>query len=203
MKPLSYLKLSASLLVALALGSATHAAQISGSITIGSINPSGVTLQDGLGNPTVSLTSARGVKSWGNVSITGASGSFSIIPNATTPLMTAPWIFTPSTPLVGLWSVTGGGETFTFDLLSSTVATQTPDFLSVTGTGTVKGAGAITYTNTPGVWRFSTQAGDAGGLFSWSASTVATPVPDGGTTMALFGLSLLGLYGVHRKFGKS
>ena len=197
MKTRSYSKLSASLLLALALGPAVNAAPISGTIAFASAVGSGLTLQDGSAVTTTDLTAAKGVKTWGTTAINGTSGAFTVIPTATVPTLAAPWVFNPSTPLVGLWSVTGGGETFTFNLLTSTIATQTSAFLSVTGTGMVTGTGTTNYTQTPGTWNFSTQAGATGGQFSWSA---ASAVPDGGTTMALLGLSLLGLYGARRKF---
>lgn len=200
MKEHSYSTLRASLLVALALGSAANAGSITGSISFASdpntlIN--GLTLQDSGGNPTADLSNAFGVKTWGNASVNGTIGSFAVIDVGTIPTMAAPWIFNPSTPLLALWSVTDNGVTFTFNLTSSTIALQNAAFLSVSGTGTVTGTG---YTQTPGTWNFSTQEPDVGGKFTWSASAAA--VPDGGTTMALFGLSLLGLYGAGRKFRK-
>ena len=200
MKEHSYSTLRASLLVALALGSAANAGSISGSMSFASdpntlIN--GLTLQDSAGNPTAVLSNAFGVRTWGNASVNGTTGSFAVIDVGTVPTMAAPWIFNPSTPLLALWSVTDSGVTFTFNLTSSMIAFQNASFLSVSGTGTVTGTG---YTQTPGTWNFSTQEPDVGGKFTWSASAEA--VPDGGTTMALFGLSLLGLYGAGRKFRK-
>ena len=198
MKQIPHSIFKASLLLACALGSTANAAKISGTIAFASAVNSGLTLQDGSGVTTTDLTAAKGVKTWGTPTITGTSGDFAVIPVVTVPTITAPWIFNPSTPLPGLWSVTSGGETFTFNLLSSTIASQTSAFLSVSGTGMVTGTGTTNYTQTPGTWNFSTQAGAPGGQFSWSAASV---VPDGGTTMALFGLSLLGLYGVRRRLG--
>lgn len=67
--------------------------------------------------------------------------------------------------------------------------------LHVIGTGMVMGNG---YDPTPGTWSFTTQEPSAGNRFTFSASSA---VPDGGTTVAMFGFSLLGLYGARRKFG--
>src|SRR4029450_13260 len=70
-------------------------------------------------------------------SVTSATGDFSGIAPGTQATMGQPWIFNPSTPTPGLWSVGG----FTFDLLSSTIVTQTAKNLSIEGTGTVSGNG--------------------------------------------------------------
>ena len=80
--------------------------------------------------------------------------------------MTAPWTFGSGQP--ALWSVGG----FTFDLTTSTITHQGNGFLTVSGTGTISGNG---FTATPGTWRFSTQNPSANGVFSFSASTTATP----------------------------
>jgi hypothetical protein len=114
---------------------------------------------------------------------------------------TAPWTFN-SGALAGLWSVGG----FTFDLTQSAIAFQgvigPSEFLNVTGTGMLTGNG---FTSTPGTWSFTSQfpgnSSTTGVVeFSFSATNVA--VPDGGTTMALFGVSLLGLGAVRRKLCK-
>jgi VPDSG-CTERM motif len=83
---------------------------------------------------------------------------------------------------------------------STVVAGQTPNFLQATGTGTITNG----TDSSSGLWTFT--ATDALGgaacnsVFTFTSSTAA--VPDGGTTMSLLGLSLLGLYGVRSKFGQ-
>ena len=67
-----------------------------------------------------------------------------------------------------LWSVGG----FTFNLTASSITQQGNGFLAVSGTGTISGNG---FDPTPGTWRFSTQNPPANGVFSFSASTTATP----------------------------
>ena len=105
----------------------------------------------------------------------------------------APWSFN-SGPVAGLWSVGG----FTFDLTSSTIQLQNSQFLNVTGTGILRGNG---YDPTPGKWVFT--IADADGSpntdlkFGFVANTNA--VPDGGTSFALLGVSLLGLHGIRRR----
>jgi hypothetical protein len=79
--------------------------------------------------------------------------------------MAQPWIFDPSTPTPGLWSVGG----FTFDLLSSTIVTQNAAFLRVTGTGIVSGNG---FEPTAMGWSFSiaNPGGEPRTTFSFSAT---------------------------------
>jgi len=183
MKTRSYAKLSASLLVALALSSAAHAAFIKGVISFSG--------QANLDNSSLAL--ATKVVSWSGVKagvpITGDFATY--VNDGDSATFTNNWSFN-SGAVTPLWTCDG----FTFDLTSSTVTSQSSNGLLVNGTGKVSGHG---FQSTSGTWDFSTQTG-SGTAFRFSASTVA--VPDGGTTMALFGLSLLGLYGARQKFGR-
>ena|SRR6266480_5095641 len=124
-------------------------------------------------------------------SVTGGTGDFAAIAPGTSATMAQPWIFNPSTPTPGLWSVGG----FTFDLLTSTVVTHNAQFLTVTGTGIASGNG---FEPTSMEWSFSTQ--NLGGTqFSFSATGVAGAVPDGGITVMLLGAAL-GALGMARRF---
>ena len=119
------------------------------------------------------------------------TGSINVGDNVT---MAQPWIFTPSTPTPGLWSVGG----FTFDLATSMVVLQNSDFLVVSGMGTITGNG---FDATEGVWSFTSQEPHANGVFSFSASSGSVgTVPDGGTTVALLGVGLIGVELLRRKF---
>jgi hypothetical protein len=65
--------------------------------------------------------------------------------------------------------------------------------LSLRGTGTASITG---FDDTPGVWILTFNTADNGVTFSFSGSSAAVPgVPDGGTTLILFGvaMSVLGL----------
>jgi hypothetical protein len=149
---------------------------------------------------TDSLATATRVVTWfdanGNAGFSsvapGGTGDFAGIPAGTQATMAQPWIFNPSTPTPGLWSVGG----FTFDLLSSTIVTQNAQFLTITGTGIVSGNA---FDPTSMEWSFSSQ--NAGGhprtIFSFSANGVA--VPDGGSAVALLGLALVGIEVLRRK----
>lgn len=108
--------------------------------------------------------------------------------------MATPWTFLP--PPGGqpaLWSVGG----FTFDLTSATIVTQNAMFLNIRGVGTVSGNG---FEDTTAHWAFSVQnaGGGTGDFFSFSANT-AGAVPDGGSAVALLGISLVAIEFVRRK----
>ena len=181
-------------LVALfAFTSAAHAGLINGSINFSSGAGGGIVLQDSAGNVTTNLLAVKGIQSWLFAEVEEGTGSFDSVPDGTAVLFSQPWVFNPSTPKTPLWSI-AGPENFTFNLTNSTVVFQSASFLAVKGTGTLTGTG---YSTTPGTWYFTTQGVAAEGKFSWSSSTVA--VPDGGTTLALLGGSLLGLCGLRRK----
>jgi len=162
----------------------------------GNINFAGATQFD-----TNSLLTATRVVTWfdsnGNAGFSsvqlGGTGDFAGIPAGTQATMAQPWIFNPSTPTPGLWSVGG----FTFDLLSSTIATQNATFLDISGAGIVSGNG---FDPTSMKWSFTTQS--AGGhpltTFSFSANSSAG-VPDGGSAVALLGFSLTGIEVLRRK----
>jgi hypothetical protein len=98
-----------------------------------------------------------------------------------------PWIFDPSTPTPDLWSVGG----YTFDLTSVTSVTRNL-FLVIGGKGIISGNG---FTSRPATWYFS-ELPIGGGQHMFAAFTT---VPDGGTTIALFGIALVGLRGFRRE----
>lgn len=147
------------------------------------------------GSDTQDLSIAVGVNDFASVAVQSVDGDFGTggVAAGQAVIFVEPYIFDPSTVTTGLWSVGG----FTFDLSSSTILFQNATALVVTGLGTV--TGPTGYDVTPGTFAFSTQDTKAAGQFSFSASS---EVPDGGATLALFGLSLLGLQGVRRKLRK-
>lgn len=198
MKHNTILKLGASLLVALGFSTAANAAFISGTINFGTGANGGITLQDVGGNSTTSLTAAAGVTSWTNAIVTTASGDYCCVPNGTLVSLASPWIFNPSTSYSPFWTITRPDlSVITFDLTGSVITFQTSGGLIVEGTGMAQMPG---FTDTPGTWFFSTQGSPSNGLFSWSSTT---DVPDGGTTLALLGGSLLGLGAIRRKLVKA
>jgi hypothetical protein len=146
---------------------------------------------------TNSLATASQVVAWINPHVeAGNTGDFSGIAVNTPVTMATPWIFNPSTPTPGLWSVGG----FTFDLLSSTIVTQNAGLLAITGTGIVRGNG---FDPTAMDWSFTTQSsgGRTRAVFSFSANGAA--VPDGGSAVALLGIALTGIEVLRRKLRTS
>jgi hypothetical protein len=153
---------------------------IQGSITFSG----GATLDTGNAN------TAHAVTSFQNTVVQSVDGDFDTFINPLdSATFSAPWVFNPSTPRAGLWSVGG----FTFDLLSSTVS-QGNGFLNVSGTGTISGNG---FDGTSGIFNFSTQNPGSNGIFSFSAASQG--VPDGGSAVALLGLALTGIELLRRK----
>lgn len=148
---------------------------------------------------TNSLATATTVMTWFDINgnagfsnvVPGSTGNFAGIPAGTQATMGQPWIFSPSTPTPGLWSVGG----FTFDLLSSTIVTQNASTLVISGTGIVSGNG---FDPTAMDWMLTTQSagGRTGTIFSFSANGVT--VPDGGSAIALLGMALVGVEGARR-----
>jgi hypothetical protein len=121
--------------------------------------------------------------------VQSASGSFAGLDGATA-TFAFPWVFGSGVP--ALWTVGG----FTFDLIASHIVSQIGDgFLLVAGTGMITGPAG--FDPTGGNWLFTVQDDPAGGVFSFSGSTQATP--DGGATVALLGLALAGIEGIRRK----
>lgn len=142
---------------------------------------------------TNSLATATRVNTFKDVTVMSRDNDFATTINVGDSVtMAEPWIFTPSTPTPGLWSVGG----FTFDLDSSTVVLQNSNFLLITGTGTLSGNG---FDPTVGSWSFTSQTPMANGVFSFSSGSATQGVPDGGTTVALLGVALAGIEIIRRK----
>ncbi len=154
-----------------------------------------ITFAGGAVFDTMSLATATRVDDFSDVVVQSRDGDFAgFVAVGDSVTMAEPWIFSPSTPTPGLWSVGG----FTYDLTSATVELQNADFLIITGTGIISGNG---FDATPGMWSFTSQSPDANGIFSFSASGDFNGggVPDGGTTVALLGLALAGIEVLRRK----
>jgi hypothetical protein len=119
-----------------------------------------------------------------------ADGSFTGLSGSAVTFV-APWSFT-SGPIDNFWSVGG----FTFDLTSSVQTAAPAGFVTASGIGVVSKAG---FEDTLMTWSFTTQDPSAGvpAVFSFSASGRA--VPDGGSILALLGMTLIGVEGLRRK----
>jgi len=148
---------------------------------------------------TNSLATATQVSTWTNAKVTLSTGNFSSVLAGTPVSLATPWIFnlgTPGSPLPGpatnpLWQVGG----FSFALASSTIITQTVNFLNVSGPGTITGN---MFDPTPGTWSFTSTNSNGAPQTSFTFTTDTAAVPDGGTAVALLGLAFAGLEGARR-----
>jgi hypothetical protein len=184
------------LIALMALTSATQAGFIKGSINFSSSHDGGIILQDAGENVTTKLAAAAGIKDWTLAEVEERSGSFEPVANGSAVVFLQPWRFDPLSSPMPLWT-TGGPEGFTFHLISSSMVHHSKHFLAIRGTGILTANG---FNDTPATWWFTTQGVAADHKFSWSSSTVAAKVPDGGTSILLLGGSLLGLHGLRRHF---
>lgn len=147
---------------------------------------------------------ATSVVTWGPQSPGVLGGTYSSL-GLTTPIsIVDPWTFSaPAGPVIpNFWTAGSIGGGFTFDLTSSVITFQSGGTLRVSGTGIVKHAG---YEDTSATFNFTTQnpgVGTGGGFANFTVSSSGESVPDGGATIALLGVSMLGLHGIRRKFAK-
>jgi hypothetical protein len=121
--------------------------------------------------------------------IAGSTGDFAI-ENGLLATIASPFTFIPSTPYTPLW-ITSDGR-FRFDLLQITETVRSSGFLYVAGSGFVTDASGA-YDVTAADWSYSSQAG-----FTFSANTAS--VPEGGSTIAMLGLGLLGIGALSTRF---
>lgn len=147
---------------------------------------------------------------FGNSIVQAGTGTYDPIPNfaddfaittvtfPTNPLGINPLEAVPFT----LWGINTDADAdfeYSFDLSSLTVDTQTSNYLSLSGTGTLMAEGFV---DSFALWSLTTQVAN-GGTFSqisFSSNNVSVPEPG---TIALLGLGLLGLSIAGRKSKKA
>jgi len=185
--------------IAVGMSVATHAAQITG----------GISLAGGpITTDTGDLATATKITGFGIVTTTTASGSYGVgspygaVTPGTSVGTTTGFTFNPALPgpVNDVWSFVFGGHTYSFDLSSIQSVEQGTDmngleFLTVHGTGVLGISGGL-FADTTGFYILT--ANGAASTFSFSSSNNAL-VPDGGMTVAMLGIALTGLGFIRRK----
>src|ERR1039458_1737541 len=110
--------------------------------------------------------------------------------------------------ITGLWSVIGpppNDFTYTFNLGSITSIVQTSTNLFISGTGTLASSDP-TWTLISGLWSYGINSADGtptSGNFSFqSNNTSVASVADGANTLVLFGVGLMGVVEIGKKYRK-
>jgi hypothetical protein len=134
----------------------------------------------------------------GTIQVQTASGNFTVFPFLSTgtikdvSLTGTSFTNYLAAPITAFQTVTSGGNTFTFDLLTLSVTQQTSNQLELRGTGMMNLTG---FAPTPGLFLYSNQG--VVGSYSFSATDAAN-IPEPGS-MLLLGTGLFGLAGAVRR----
>ena len=178
------------ILASLLLAGAASAVPIAGSISIVSF------LDPAFSFDLTANTVTFGVGA--NAIVSNRSGSYALAIPVLIPTVGVHYNSFTYSPLGGsispIWATTAPNLGLaSFDLSSISFIDENPGIgLALRGDGMAKLAG---YDDTRGTWSFT--ATQNGTVFGWD-SINSTRVPDGGATLALLGMSVLGLGGVRR-----
>jgi hypothetical protein len=178
------LKVAAALVAGICLAGTAKATPITGNIGF-----TGTVQLD-----TTSVNTATEATAWFNTIAASPSGSFLGLVaqgDAVSMAGATPWTFN-SGALANFWKVDG----FTFNLISSSIFSQTGGFLDVVLSGIVSGNG-FTATDFNGSFQVGNPSSNGDAQFTERLSFAS--VPDGGTTALLLGCGLLGLTLIHRR----
>jgi hypothetical protein len=185
------LKLSPLLLAGIAL--TAHATPIIGQINIqaGSV----VLTPNQLG----AVTSISGSTDGLVTSVTGGTSSYPVTLDGDHVTYSSFSVTLGPQAILPLWSFSGSGYTYSFDLASITAIVQNATSLSINGTGSLISTDPADTGPTAGLWSYditSPNGQPTSGIFSFQSNNVAVQVPDGGNTLILIGAGLLGIVGL-------
>jgi hypothetical protein len=191
-------KTALSALAALVLGCAlwcqpSQAVPITGTLAMGGA----VTLDNAnLGLATEATAFPFSVVTSGTDSFGGTAFSFV---SWTTPFSWNP----PNTPISDLWKFTSGGRTYSFELDSVSILSQSSSFLNLSGMGVlaITGSGPV-YDDTPGNFTFAITSSGPNSTMTLGFAASNSAVPDGGLTLSFLGLAMVGIEGLRRKLKK-
>lgn len=192
-------------LVAVGLVTAVLFTQPASAIPItGSVDMSGTVFLNNM-----NLGSATAATAFSGVTVGGVpTGSFA--GTAGSSVTWNPFGWNPATtPVTPLWSFVFGAFTYSFDLASVSVVSQSNFFLNLVGVGTLRITGAGSpFDPTTAQWSFtiSNPTGGAHANFAFTFANSQTSVPEGGSTAALLGfagLTLMAAEGLRRRLIKA
>jgi hypothetical protein len=95
-----------------------------------------------------------------------------------------------------LWAVSFGGINYAFDLLALTNGHTATGSMSFTGTGTAHATG---FDDTFATWAIQGSGNNFAFTISTSTTTSVGGVPEGGTTVALLAIALVGTWALRRQ----
>jgi len=134
------------------------------------------------------------------VTVASTSGSFTIVP-AGTPVVMSSSAWTFGTGLANFWSIPSILPTYTFTLISSSIAPSSPGFLNILLSGTVSDGVPADTSSLFGSLSIQDPAANGTTTFTESLSFHSQPpaTPDGGTTVMLLGAAFSGIALLKRK----
>ncbi len=188
---------SSAVILLVAMSVSAHGAAITGQINIQTglvaLNPNQLGTASSASAATGTVTSVEGTYPGTLIGDTASYSAFNFQLGAQT--------VTP------LWTVTDSGPGFIygFNLTNISTFTQSNNQVFLAGSGFLTST-APGLTTTPGLWTYNITSADGSptsGFFSFQSNNVG--VPDGGSTLALLGLSFFGtaLVAARRKVSKS
>lgn len=169
----------------------------------GSLSMGGEVILNGPLDTATAFTAFNGVQI---VPLPAPTGSYAgLATGVLGPVTYTPFQFNPMapSPVNPLWTFTQAGLTYTFRLDTVSVAGQSPFFLNLLGTGAANITGMD---ETAGRWSFTIDNPDGASTpkfdFNFISTTRVSRTPDGGMTLALLGMALMGVEGARRRFIK-